>query len=100
MGIETALVLSYAATAAQVIGAAGAAYGAVEAGKNKPAISVPKPDRPQASKAPDLGAAAAANAAAAGAGGALAGNSGTFLTGPGGVDASMLNLGKNKLLGQ
>lgn len=99
MGIETAVLLSYAATAAQVIGAAGAAYGAVEASK-KQDIKIPEPEKPmQTAKTADRASVGAANAAAAG-GGSLTGNSGTFLTGPSGVDSSLLNLGKNKLLGQ
>lgn len=55
-----------------------------------------KPDaKPQASKTPDRPAMSAANAAMG-----AKGNSGTFLTGPSGVDPSTLNLGKNTLLGE
>jgi hypothetical protein len=97
MGIETAALLSYAATAAQVVGAVGAAYGAAQSAKGKPSINIPTPEKPQqATKAADRGGLAAANAAVGG----LTGNSGTFLTGPGGVSNSVLNLGKNTLLGQ
>lgn len=64
-----------------------------------PAIQTPEKP-PQDSKAPDRRAAATANAASAMPGGAMAGNSGTFLTGPEGVDPMKLNLGKNTLLGE
>lgn len=99
MGIETAALLSYAATAAQVVGAAATAYGAYESSKAKaPKINVPAPEKPpqqQTTKSADRSAAAGVNAAMG-----LTGNSGTFLTGPGGVASSTLNLGKNTLLGQ
>lgn len=72
-----------------------------------PNIKVPDPVKPpdpiaksQSAKAPDRAASANANAAAAAPGGALSGNSGTFLTGPTGIDPSTLNLGKNVLLGE
>lgn len=48
---------------------------------------------PQGATKPTVGAASKP-------GGAIAGQSGTLLTGPGGVDTSSLNLGRNKLLGQ
>lgn len=51
--------------------------------------------KPQGPKAPDRPVIAAANMAAN-----SKGNASTFLTGPGGVDPSSLNLGKNTLLGQ
>lgn len=98
MGIETAVLLSYAATAAQVVGAVGAAYGAVQSSKSKaPNIKMPEPEKPaQAAKTVDRNGVAAANAAIGG----LTGNSSTFLTGPSGVASTALNLGKNTLLGQ
>jgi hypothetical protein len=82
--------------------AGGAALSTVMAPK-MPTPQIPdavKPPASQATKAPERAASVTANAAAASPGGALGGNSSTFLTGPSGIDPSMLNLGKNKLLGQ
>jgi hypothetical protein len=53
---------------------------------------------PQASKAPDASSVANAMSGAGQAGGA-AGVAQTFLTGAGGIDPSLLKLGKNTLLG-
>ncbi len=57
-------------------------------------------DKPQTAKGPDRTAITAQNTALVAAAGARAGNAGTFLTGPLGIDPSTLNLGKNTLLGQ
>lgn len=69
-----------------------------------PKANIPTPEAPPAAKQPaataDRNSAVTANATAALPGGAMAGNSGTFLTGAGGIDPSSLNLGKNTLLGQ
>lgn len=66
-----------------------------------PTPVIPKPtEPPKAAKAPERASSAFNNRAAAGPGGAMSGNSGTFLTGPSGVDASALTLGRNTLLGQ
>lgn len=92
MGIETALLIG-----------AGLAGGMAISGMmpKPPKIDIPKPEKPpQASKTPDRSGVVQANAGAALPGGSLAGNSGTFLTGPSGIDPSALNLGKNTLLGQ
>lgn len=110
MGIETALVAAgmSAATAAAVGTAATVVGGglalkaltqkAPKAPAVKPLTAADKP--PAQAKAPDRPAISAANKAAAGPGGAMSGNSGTFLTGPSGVDPSTLVLGKSTLLGQ
>lgn len=108
MGIETALlamgasagVASAVSLGATALGAAGAikALKAPKAPEVKPLTAADKP--PAKAKAPDRPAISRANAAAAGPGGAMSGNSGTFLTGPSGVDPSTLTLGKNTLLGQ
>lgn len=94
-GISAATLATAAATAVGTIAV-------TQALKPKtPGVNIPTPEKPpQASKGPDRGAINAANVAAAAPGGALSGNSGTFLTGPLGVDPGSLNLGKNKLLGQ
>jgi hypothetical protein len=66
-----------------------------------PPVQAPTtPPKAQAAKGADRSASLAANIAATMPGGARAGNSSTFLTGAGGVDAGSLNLGKNQLLGQ
>jgi hypothetical protein len=111
MGIETALIaLGASATTAAAVSAGAAALGTIGAAKaltqkpKAPTINMPTPEKPpaagQAAKSADHGAAVAANAAAAGPGGAMAGNRGTFLTGPDGVEPESLKLGKNTLLGQ
>lgn len=95
-GITAATLATYAGYAVT----AYSAYSATQAGKgSKAQIPTPAPP-PQAAKAPERTNMMAANMAAARAGGAQAGNSGTFLTGPAGVDSGKLNLGKNTLLGQ
>jgi uncharacterized protein HemX len=55
-------------------------------------------NRPQPSKAPNVQAVQASQAGA-GQGGGAPGVAQTFLTGASGVDPSLLNLGKNTLLG-
>lgn len=110
MGIETALlamgasagVASAVGTGATILGGLGALKGMRDLSKAaktpavKPLTAADRP--PAAAKAPDRPAMARTNAAAAaGPGG---GASGTFLTGPSGVDPSTLNLGRNTLLGQ
>lgn len=57
-------------------------------------------DKPQAAKGPERTAINAQNSALVAAAGAKAGNAGTFLTGPLGIEPSTLNLGRNTLLGQ
>lgn len=82
--------------------AAGAAMSTMMAPK-MPTPSVPTPEKPpQASKQPERAAmgGGATGAAGMGAGPGAAGNAGTFLTGPSGIAASSLDLGKNTLLGQ
>ena len=110
MGIEAALIaLGASATTAAGVSAvatlAGTAMAASKLMKGAPKAPEVKPltaaDKPPAqAKAPDRPAISKANATAAGPGGAMSGNSGTFLTGPSGVDPSTLNLGRNTLLGQ
>ena len=110
MGIETALlamgagagVASAVGTGATILGGLGAVKTMRDLKKAsktpdvKPLTAADKP--PAKAKTPDRPAIGAANAA--GPGGAMSGNSGTFLTGPSGVDPSTLNLGRNTLLGQ
>ncbi|HSV48352.1 MAG TPA: hypothetical protein VLJ58_21365 [Ramlibacter sp.] len=87
--------------AAAVAGTAITAYTALNQPKPPGVKQLTAADKPPAAaKAPSRPATSTANAAAAGPGGAMSGNSGTFLTGPSGVDPSTLNLGKNTLLGQ
>lgn len=93
MGIETVAYALMAATAVKSL-----TQKAPKAPEVKPLTAADKP--PAKAKAPDRPAIGKANAAAAGPGGAMSGNSGTFLTGPSGVDPSTLNLGRNTLLGQ
>jgi len=65
-----------------------------------PTPQIPTPEKPlQATKQPDRALAGAGVKAAAAAAPGM-GNAGTFLTGPLGIDASALSLGKNTLLGQ
>lgn len=92
MGIETAM----------MIGALASAASSVKSLTTKsPKATVPEPEKPpQATKAPSREPMLAANTMAASPAGAMSGNSGTFLTGPSGVDPSSLNLGRNTLLGQ
>lgn len=91
---------SVAVGAMTAASAAVSAYSAVQASKT-PKVQIPKPEAPpQAAKAPERTSMLAANLAAAARGGAQSGNSGTFLTGPAGVESTKLNLGKNSLLGQ
>lgn len=91
MGIETALL---------TLGA-GLLGGQVLKSMQPKPPPIPQPEKPpQATKAPDRTAMLAANTAAAMPGGAMRGNSGTFLTGPAGIDSMSLNLGRNTLLGQ
>jgi hypothetical protein len=60
----------------------------------------PTPEKPpQMGKAPDP-AAVRKKVAGSAITGPAAGNSSTFLTGPSGVDDTLLNLGKNTLMGQ
>jgi hypothetical protein len=93
-GISAASIASMAAAAASVV----TAYTALKGPKTP---GVPTPEKPpQATKVADRGGALTANMAASMPGGASSGNSGTFLTGPSGVDPASLNLGKNSLLGQ
>lgn len=80
-----------AAAAAFVVGAGLSAYAG---SKNKPNI----PATPQAGKVPDANTDLSKEAGTGQAGG-NPGVAQTFLTGPGGVDPSLLNLGKSTLLG-
>lgn len=80
-----------AAAAAFVVGAGVAAYAG---SKNKPKI----PAAPQSAQVPDANADITKNTGAGQAGGD-SGVAQTFLTGPGGIDPSLLNLGKATLLG-
>jgi hypothetical protein len=91
-----------AATMATMTGVMGAGMlaGKIMQPKLPKIEPIKESDRPQASKEPDRAGIAAKNAAAAAPGGSMAGNSGTFLTGPSGIDPSTLNLGKNTLLGE
>lgn len=66
---------------------------AAAAGPVTPAASVAAPPQSQASRQPDQSAARSAGARMAG------GTSSTMLTGPGGVQPNLLNIGKNTLLG-
>lgn len=86
---------------AAVVGAAAAA--AMAPGSPKaPDAPAPPAQQPasQAAKTPDASTFKSANQDAMGPGGPLAGNSSTLLTGPGGIDTSLLNLGRSTLLGQ
>lgn len=66
-----------------------------------PSINVPQPEKPkQVAQSADREGIVRANTMGGMPGGAMAGNAGTFLTGPSGIDPSTLNLGKNTLLGQ
>lgn len=67
-------------------------------GKGASIVSPAAPPAPQAAKAPDADTVAKGMAGAGQAGGSP-GVAQTFLTGPGGIDPSLLNLGKNTLLG-
>lgn len=80
-----------AAAAAFVVGAGLSAWAG---SKNKPNI----PQAPQASQVPDANADLTKNAGTGQSGGSP-GVAQTFLTGPGGIDPSLLNLGKATLLG-
>lgn len=82
-----------AAAAAFVVGAALAAT----VGKSKKP-DIPATPTPQGDKVPDADADITKNAGTGQAGGSP-GVAQTFLTGPGGVDPSLLNLGKSTLLG-
>lgn len=116
MGLETAAIVA-------LVGAGATAYSAYSASQNakkqinaqediaakqvaateaaaQAAQNAPKAAGLQGSKTPDMAAINAQNTAVASAGGSKAGNSSTFLTGPGGVDPGTLNLGKNTLLGE
>lgn len=84
MGVSTA-------AAAFVVGA----LVSTQMGKAK---GVQLPATPQASKVPDANADLTKNTGTGQAGGSP-GVAQTFLTGPGGVDPSLLNLGKTTLLG-
>jgi hypothetical protein len=80
------------------LGLAGGALLGSMANKSKtPPMQAATPP-PQASKAPDASTVAAGQAGTGQAGGAP-GVAQTFLTGPGGIDPSLLQLGKQTLLG-
>jgi hypothetical protein len=66
--------------------------------QQKESAAAAEASRPQASKAPTVQSVAADQAGAGQAGGAP-GVAQTFLTGAGGIDPSLLNLGKTTLLG-
>src|SRR4051812_41110057 len=91
-----------ASTAALATGLGAAGAGLLGSKLLTPKVQTPvvtTPEKPpQATKAPDRSVFQAANMAAAR--GAFAGNAGTFLTGPSGIDAGTLSLGRNTLLGQ
>jgi len=93
---------SAAPALATVAGAAGAGLLAKQAVPKQPPAVQPltAADKPQTAKGPDRAVVNAQNTALTAAAGAKAGNAGTFLTGPSGIDASTLNLGKNTLLGE
>lgn len=94
MGIETATIAAWASAA----GAVGGIVNGME--QSRKAKNANKPEAPpQALKDPDQQNLQEQNRMAA-ALGDKKGNSSTFLTGPSGVDASQLNLGKTTLLGQ
>lgn len=110
MGIESALAaigtwLGASGTAATAVGGMAVASAATTAMSAAAALKKPKmpgipglteQDRPpQATRTPDRTPMAAGNLAAG-----RMGNAGTFLTGAGGIDSAMLNLGRNTLLGQ
>lgn len=90
MGFSSAAVAYYAGAAAL----AGGAVAAVASKPKKPNIPAP----PQASQVPDANTVVKGQTGQ----GQAAGSPGvaqTFLTGPGGIDPSLLNLGKATLLG-
>lgn len=89
MGITAGLVAGLAVTAF----AGGAAVSAANRPKTP---NLPK--MPQASQVPDANTDITKNAGTGQAGGSP-GVASTFLTGPGGIDPSLLNLGKSTLLG-
>jgi len=85
--------MGFTATAALVATAAASTYAQLS-GPKAPSVAPP----PQAAKVPD--AMGTRNAlAGTGQGGGSPGIANTFLTGSQGVDPSLLNLGKNTLLG-
>lgn len=102
--------MSGAVTAAVVVAGAATAYSAYQQNKatkqqasaQREAVKQAESQAVQAErdfnsrnmKKPNAGAALAANQQAG-----LAGNAGTMLTGPAGVDPSTLQIGKNNLLG-
>jgi hypothetical protein len=98
MGVSAAI-LGGAMIGSQVYQAkqAGKAQDAALAQQQKTAAEA-EANRPQASKAPGVQGVQAGQAGAGQAGGAP-GVAQTFLTGAAGVDPSLLNLGKNTLLG-
>lgn len=108
MGIEAAaLALGASAGTAAAVSLGATALGGLAAVKTltdkpkaPPVTPVTAADKPQATKGPDRAVVNAQNTALTAAAGAKAGNAGTFLTGPSGIDASTLNLGKNTLLGE
>lgn len=73
---------------------------AIMASMKPPAAAAQAAAAQAAATPPPQGATKPTVGAASKPGGAIAGQSGTLLTGPGGVDTSSLNLGRNKLLGQ
>lgn len=86
-------------TAALAIAAAAAGYYASsQTNKPKTPPLEQAPSAPQSSKAPDAGSVRAAQSGAGQAGGSP-GVAQTFLTGPGGIDPALLNLGRSTLLG-
>lgn len=90
------------ATTMMMVGA-GVAGGMMLSGAmaKKPNINIPQPEKPkQGAQAADREGIVRANTMGGMPGGAMAGNAGTFLTGPSGIDPSTLSLGKNVLLGQ
>lgn len=86
------------ATATGIFGASKLA-GSLLTGEQSAKVATPEKP-PQVAKAPDRKAISDASMMAAMPGGPMAGNAGTFLTGPGGVPSGSLELGKNTLLGQ
>lgn len=77
--------------------AASAIFSYATSRPKTPQLQAPPP-APQASKTPDANAVAGSLAGTGQAGGAP-GVAQTFLTGPGGIDPSLLQLGKTTLLG-
>lgn len=95
MGLSTAAYLAIGAVGGMLL--SGATSKPKAAPATQTAAAPPTPSA-QAPKAPDVATIAAGQAGQGQAGGAP-GVAQTFLTGPGGIDPSLLQLGKTTLLG-